>query len=108
MRRLSQKYQSKPNILTQQKRIDWSLIATVFALVGFGLIMVYDSSVIQAFKDYNDKYFYIKQQLIWVGLGLFGLIFASFFNYQNYRKLALPMFLFSFLLLLAVLIPGLG
>lgn len=87
--------------------IDLPVLFAVLALVLFGLIMVYDSSVAQAFKDFSDKYFYIKQQLIWVILGLIALLFFSRFNYHFLKKIAFPFFGFSLLLLLAVLIPGL-
>ncbi|OGE17552.1 cell division protein FtsW [Candidatus Daviesbacteria bacterium RIFCSPHIGHO2_01_FULL_36_37] len=88
--------------------MDYGLLIASIALTVFGLIMVYDSSVVQAYKDFGDKYYYIKQQLIWVVLGYFFLTFFAFFNYENFRKLALPILAGSFLLLLAVLIPGLG
>lgn len=93
---------------SQVKKLDLSILFIVLGLVIFGLIMVYDSSVVQAFKDYGDKYYYIKQQLVWVGLGLFSLTFFSFFDYHFFKKLALPIFLASLLMLLAVGIPGLG
>lgn len=70
--------------------------------------MVYDAAVVQAFKDYGDKYYYIKQQLIWMVLGIITLFTFSFLNYQFLRKLALPLFVISLVLLLAVFIPGLG
>src|SRR3989344_5375051 len=92
----------------QERNIDIPILSAVFILVTFGLLMVYDSSVVQAFKDYGDKYIYIKQQLVWVALGIVALLFFSFFDYHNLRRLALPMFLFSILLLLAVFIPGFG
>lgn len=98
------------NILTKarEKHIDLSILSTVFALVIFGLIMVYDSSVVQAFKDFGDKYYYIKQQLVWVFLGIFAITFFAFFDYHHFRKLSPIIFLSSIILLLAVLIPGLG
>lgn len=89
-------------------KFDSTLLALVIILVVIGLMMVYNSSVVQAYRDYGDKYFYIKQQLIWVVLGFFSLTFFSFFNYHYLKKLAVPIFLVSLLLLLAVLIPGLG
>ncbi len=88
--------------------IDYRLFIAVIALTIFGLIMVYDSSVVQAFKDFGDKYYYIKQQLIWVLLGFICLGFFSFFDYHNLRKWALPIFIISLLLLVAVFIPGFG
>lgn len=89
-------------------RIDFRILVTVFILIVFGLIMVYDASVVQAFKDFGDKYFYIKQQLIWVALGIILLLFFAKFPFHNWRIFALPLFLISILLLLAVFIPGLG
>lgn len=94
--------------MTRAAGIDLGLLITVLVLVVFGLIMVYDASVVQAYKDFGNKYFYIRQQLIWVALGFFFLFFFSKFDYRNLRFLALPMFIVSIILLLAVLIPGLG
>lgn len=100
----------KPKFLrsTHSKNFDLPLLFSVLILSLFGLVMVYDASVVQAFKDYGNKYFYIKQQLIWMGLGLSFTFFFSFFDYHNFRKLSLPFFVISFLLLVAVFIPGLG
>ncbi len=89
-------------------KIDYQLLACVGGLLVFGLIMVYDAAVVQAFKDFGDKYYYIKQQLIWMGLGIITLLTFTFFNYQYLRKLAFPMLVVSLILLLAVFIPGLG
>lgn len=90
------------------KIMDTPLLLCVGGLLLFGLIMVYDGAVVQAYKDFGDKYYYIKQQLIWMVLGIITLFFFSYFNYEFLRKLALPMFIFSLILLLAVFIPGLG
>src|SRR3989344_1828219 len=89
-------------------KIDYRLLACVGALLVFGLIMVYDAAVVQAFKDHGDKYYYIKQQLVWMGLGILTLFSFTFFNYQYLRKLGFPMFAGSLILLLAVFVPGLG
>lgn len=88
--------------------LDLPLLFSVGLLVIFGLVMVYDASVVHAFRDFGDKYYYIKQQLVWVVLG-FGLMFAfSIFDYHRLKALAVPGMLLSFLLLLAVFIPSLG
>lgn len=94
--------------LNKETKIDIPILVTTLILVILGLIIVYDASVVQAFKDYSDKYYYIKQQLIWVVLGFLALFFCSAFNYQNYKKLSFWLFLISFGLLVAVFIPGLG
>ncbi len=108
MRRMKVPPGSRVSTKTQEKKLDYPLLLGILFLVGFGLMMVYDASVIQAHKDFGDKYFYIKQQLIWVILGLTGLTFFSFFNYHNFKKIAFVIFILSLLLLIAVLIPGFG
>ena len=88
--------------------LDTSLLVTIVLLVVFGLIMVYDSSVVQAFKDFGDKYYYIKQQLIWVVLGFIALGFFSKLDYHLLKVIALPFFVLSIILLFGVFIPGLS
>lgn len=90
------------------KRIDVILLVTIVLLTLFGLFMIYDSSSFIAFRDFGDKYHYIKDQFIWVILGFTGLIFFSFFNYRRLHALALPILLFAILLLILVFIPGIG
>lgn len=92
----------------QGEKLDILILLAVVSLSLIGLILVYDASVVQAFKDYGDKYFYIKQQLIWMVLGIILMTVFSFFDYHNLKKLALPLMAASCILLLAVFIPGLG
>lgn len=70
--------------------------------------MVYDVSAVQGLKDFDDSLVYARQQLIWVILGIFSMIFFSIFDYKRFKAYSLPLVLFSFLLLLAVFIPGMG
>ncbi|KKR81435.1 MAG: Stage V sporulation protein E [Candidatus Daviesbacteria bacterium GW2011_GWA1_41_61] len=100
-------YQS-PRVFTQQHKIDWVLLGSVIFLSLFGLLMVYDASQFEAYRDFGDKYYFIKQQVIWLLMGLGALAFFSFFDYHRLQKFALPFFIFSVLLLLLVFIPGLG
>lgn len=99
---------SKNRLKLQNKNIDYPLLIVVGILVIFGLIMVYDASVIQAIKDFKDSYYYIRQQLIWVLIGSVSIFFFSNFDYKRFKNLALPLLIFSLLLLLAVFIPGFG
>ncbi len=94
--------------ITKKRKIDTALLSTTIFLVIFGLVIVYDASVFQALKDYGDKYFYIRQQLIWVVLGFISLTFFAWFDYRNWRRISGVFFLISLVLLLAVFVPGLG
>ncbi len=98
----------RAKFISQKKGFDLQLLITVLILVIFGLIMVYDSSAAEALKSFGDSYYYIKQQLIWTGIGLISMFFFARFDYKKFKSFALPLIIVSFLLLLAPLIPGLG
>ncbi len=84
---------------------DVSLIGGLLALLTFGVLMVYDSSVVASLDLDWGQYHFVVLQLIWVGLGLIGGVILFFLDYHRLRKLALPLFLFTFLLLVLVLLP---
>ncbi len=96
------------NLTVQRHAADFILLGTVVSLTIFGLLMVYDASVVQAYETLGDRYYFIKQQSIWVVLGFLSMAFFAFFDHHYLRKFALPFFVFAFILLLLVFVPGLG
>lgn len=96
------------NLQSQKQQIDFTLLLTTGALVIFGLLMVYDASAIQGLKDFRDSLYYIRQQSLWVVVGVASLVLFSRFDYKKFKSISVPLLLFSILLLLAVFIPGLG
>ncbi|MCL5113753.1 MAG: putative lipid II flippase FtsW [Patescibacteria group bacterium] len=90
------------------KRLDIILLASVVFLTLFGLFMIYDASSFVAFRDFGDKYHYIKSQAFWVGLGFLFLILFSFFDYHKLYNLSLPIFIVALILLTLVFVPGIG
>ncbi len=98
----------KKNLQPQRRYADTPLLLATLSLVVFGLLMVYDASVIQGLKDFKDSYYYIRQQLIWVGLGVISLVFFTRFDYKKFKVISFPLLVASLLALLAVFIPGLG
>ncbi|MBU0999919.1 putative lipid II flippase FtsW [Patescibacteria group bacterium] len=88
--------------------MDLPLLVTTAVLILFGLLIVYDASAIKGLNDFNDNFYYIKQQLIWMTIGVFSLVFFARFNYRKFKLLAVPLLLCSLALLVAVFIPGLG
>jgi cell division protein FtsW len=90
------------------KKIDYILLITVIVFVLFGLLMIYNTSSVIAFRDFGDKYRYIKDQLVWAVLGFGALSFFSVFNYKKLYNLSLPLLITTIALLIAVFIPGLG
>lgn len=90
------------------RKIDKWLLFLVLGLVGFGLLMVYNSSVIIAVRDFGDQLYYVKEQGKWLLLGLVALTIASRIDYHTWYRWALPMLLGMLILLVAVFLPGLG
>jgi len=45
--------------------------------------MIYDASSYVAFRDFGDKYRYIKDQLSWAVLGIAGMFIVSLFDYKK-------------------------
>jgi len=88
--------------------IDVPLLIVVFAMVGFGLLMVYSSSFIYAQERAGDGFAFIKKQLIFALLGFGALAATIRVDYRRWGKLAYPLLGLAVLLLAAVEIPGLG
>jgi len=80
----------------------------VVGLTFFGLLMVGSSSVVDAARDFGDKWYYLKLQTGWAVIGLAGFFLISRLSYQKLEKLSVTLLLATLLLLVLVLIPGLG
>lgn len=70
--------------------------------------MVYDASSASAARDFGDKYYFLKEQIKWVILGLTAMTLTSFINYKILYKLSPVLMIGAIISLLLVFIPGLG
>lgn len=96
------------NLKFRRSAIDLPLITASTLLVIFGLAMIYDASIVAAYRDFGDKLYYFKNQLVWATLGFMALTVFSFIDYHKLLKLAPAFFILALLLLAIVLIPGIG
>jgi cell division protein FtsW len=96
------------NLKKQKKGWDSKLAFITFLLLSLGLIAVADASAPQAVNVFSDRYYFVKQQLIWGGAGVVLMLIVSRIKYSFWEKLATPLFWVSTLFLILVLIPGLG
>ncbi len=90
------------------KRPDRLMFIVILLLLLAGVIFVFDASVAEAFYQFNNKYYFAKQQLVWAAIGIGAMIFTSLVPISWWKKIGAPLFFFSVLLLIAVLIPGIG
>jgi len=70
--------------------------------------MVFDASVVFANEQFDDKFYFLKQELFGVLVGVIAGFFFLNFDYHKLKKLVVPMMITTLLLLIAVFIPGLG
>ena len=90
-------------------RPDFLLFLVVILLSLIGLVSIYSASTILSFKQYDgDTSHYFMRQLFFVAIGLFGMLFTMNIPYQTWYRLARPLFLLSYFLLVLVLVIGLG
>jgi len=102
---------AKPKIFSLKKqsgRMDFILLGIVIFLSLFGLLMIFEASYIQALQEYNDKYHFLRNQTIWLGLAVVSMALVSRIEYRNYYHLSIFLLLGALALLFAVFIPGLG
>ena len=85
---------------------DYVFIGALILIVLFGFVMLASASSDIAKLRFNDSYHYLKQQIVnGLGVGLVGLLFASFLFYRRWERLAMPMLGVSILFLLLVFTP---
>lgn len=70
---------------TRQGPLDVALAACVVALAGFGLVMVFSASAIEATIDYQDPYHFLKRQGVFMLAGLLVMFVASKIDYHRYQ-----------------------
>jgi len=86
----------------------YALLLAVMALTAFGIVMVYSASSVRSYFSTSDPARQGLEQLVWAAIGLAGLFVASRTDFRHLRYLAIPAFVITLGLLVAVLIPGIG
>ncbi|HLS66684.1 MAG TPA: stage V sporulation protein E [Pseudogracilibacillus sp.] len=89
-------------------KFDFTLLFIVILLLLIGLMFVYSSSYAWAEYKYDDAFFYVKRQLLFVSLGIVGMVCIAFIPYYVWRSYVYYIFAFCLLLTIAVLIPNIG
>jgi cell division protein FtsW len=89
-------------------RPDLVLLGTILALLGMGFVMVYSSSAVRGYIQFDDPYHFLKAETIWVSLGLLAMFISYRVDLQMLRRFAKPALYLAIALLVAVKVPGLG
>ena len=85
-----------------------ALLVVVGGLCAIGLVMVLAASAYTSLVDYGSVWTIFVRQVLWMALGLIGLYITARMNYDRWRRVRILLLLGTFLLLGAVLVPGIG
>ena len=82
------------------------LVVPVIMLLIVGLGAMLSASSVISIRETGDHLFYIKRQIVWVGMGLVALVLFSRIPYRAYRRFAVPIFVVAVAGLVATLMFG--
>jgi rod shape determining protein RodA len=87
------------------RHLDLSLIAAVLSIAALGALMVYSATEHRLVAEHVDKAYYLKRQVMFIGLGTVLMILTTVLDYRNWRGLGLVVLGVVVLPLLLVLSP---
>jgi cell division protein FtsW len=100
--------QKKTRIAKKTSPPDYVFIGLTAILTVFGFIMLSSASS-DIGARLGDSYFFVKHQFInFLVLGIPGFFLGLFFPYRWLKKIAVPFFILSLILLALVFVPGIG
>lgn len=84
------------------------LFVTVVLLLSIGVVMIYSTSAFYAQDKFNDSYYYLRRQALWIICGLVAFACAVNIDYHNLRTHSRSLIFASIALLILVYVPGMG
>jgi cell division protein FtsW len=98
----------KPRLLLEQNSLALALSGIVLLLMGLGTLWVFSASAVESLELYGNQFSVVRQHVIGLAVGLFGLCCAALTPPAWWKRLAPFAFWGSVGLLLLVLVPGIG
>lgn len=96
------------NKLFVRNKFFFPLLTIPITLSLIGLLFIFESSSVKSLKEFGDSFHYVKLQFVWLGLGIFAMIFFAIFDYHRLYYFAFLFMIGSIIFLILVLIPGIG
>lgn len=90
------------------KHIDHKLLFVILLTLGIGLMMVASAGVVYGKVRFGDEYYFFKEQLLGLGVGLVFLYVFQRIDYHVWQRFVVPIFFIALGLLVLVFIPGFG
>lgn len=89
-----------------KKRIDLKFLFLLLTILIAGSLMIFSASFPYAKAHYQDGFYYIKRHLIFLGIGIFMMLFLSKIKISFYKKISPFFYSICLILLILVLFGG--
>ena len=87
--------------VTTRERFDWMTPVCLVLLATFGVFFIYSAQMASGREQW-------EQQIVWLGAGAIVYLATAFLDYRLWLRWSHWVYLFSLILLLLVLVPGIG
>jgi len=84
------------------------LLLLTLILCALGLLFVFEASTAEAFATFGNPFYFVRQQALWLFLGVIGLTTSSFIPLSFWKKISPVLYGVAVILLIATLLPGIG
>lgn len=89
----------------KRKSFDFGIFITVLILLSIGITMVFSASSAYSFYNFNgDSYRFLRNQLMWAGVGFIAMSVMVCYDYRKLRKFSVLALVASIALLIIVLL----
>lgn len=87
---------------------DKLFLLLVLLLTGSGLLMVASAGEVWGQFNYGNSFYFVERQAVFAAVGIVVMTVFSRFDYRIFKTYSKHALIVAFLLLIAVLIPGIG
>ncbi len=94
-------------VVTRRRPDPWLWLPAA-ALLMLGLLMVLNTTYFLSIGKTGSPFYYFRRQLINIAVGLGGLLLLSQFSLKGFKRIAWPLIVTAFVMLILLWIPGLG
>ncbi|MDD5392280.1 MAG: putative lipid II flippase FtsW [Thiothrix sp.] len=91
-----------------ERYVDRDMVLALLAIIGIGIVILASASMWVAEKQYQDPYYFLQRQLVFMGVGILLALAIYQVRIDFWQQLGVRLLPIVLLLLVLVLIPGIG
>lgn len=84
------------------KQVDHLLVIVILLIIAFSLVILISATATVR----EDPYYYVKRQLVWLGIGSIAFLFFLNLDYLQFKRFSLHLYLLNLGILAAVMFAG--